>query len=266
MKKGFTLVELAIVFVIIGLIIGGILVAQDMIKSAEIRGTIGQWESFNTAQSMFKDKYDYIPGDINQHRASEFGFFDRTTGNSAGRGDENGILGYCDEALPTTMRRNQSCERLLFWRDLNDAELIKGYFQSATATPTEIATEDVRLYFPETTIGRGNYWSVLSRSGDNLFSIGGITGVTAAGMVETNRSITPFEAFNIDRKIDDSRPNRGYVRAYDAEADGTWIIAPATAALDGIGACVVGADNVYNQSTEDRANISSCRMLGFTMR
>ena len=246
MKNGFTLVELAIVIVIIGLIIGGVLVGQDMIKSAEIRATIGQWESFNAAQNVFKDKYGYIPGDINQQRALEFGFFDRTTGSVAGRGDGNGILGYCNEALPVSLRRNQSCERLLFWRDLNDAELIDGYFQSAGLSPTEIATEDIPLYFPEAKMGRGNYWSVISKGGKNLFFLGGISGVTAAGMPNTVRAITPFEAFSIDRKMDDSRPDRGSVRAYDTATGGTWQVDSASATLDNPASCIAAPDDVYN--------------------
>ena len=45
-KTGFTLVELSIVIVIIGLIVGGVLVGQDLIKSAEIRSQISQIEQY----------------------------------------------------------------------------------------------------------------------------------------------------------------------------------------------------------------------------
>ena len=128
-ESGFTLVELAIVLVIIGLIIGGVLVGQDMIKSAEIRSTIGQWESFNSATNVFKDKYRYIPGDINGTRAAEFGLLARA--GTAGLGDGNGLLSACGVLAADGLLAG--CETLLFWRDLNTMNLLDGYFQVATA-------------------------------------------------------------------------------------------------------------------------------------
>ena len=53
MKKGFTLVELSIVLVIIGLLIGGILVAQSMIHTAKIQNTVRLIQQMDTAVSNF---------------------------------------------------------------------------------------------------------------------------------------------------------------------------------------------------------------------
>jgi prepilin-type N-terminal cleavage/methylation domain-containing protein len=62
-KKGFTLVELSIVLVIIGLLIGGILVAQSMIKSAQINAFVRQLQQYDSAVTNFKTKYNNLPGD-----------------------------------------------------------------------------------------------------------------------------------------------------------------------------------------------------------
>src|SRR5262249_3826116 len=72
MTKGFTLIELSIVLVIIGLIVGGVLVGQDMILSAQIRNAIKQVEQFNTATEAFKSKYNCLPG--NCANATDYGF------------------------------------------------------------------------------------------------------------------------------------------------------------------------------------------------
>jgi len=63
-KKGFTLVELSIVLVIIGLLIGGVLVAQSLIETAQIQKTIRQIQQVHILASQFKEKTRYLPGDL----------------------------------------------------------------------------------------------------------------------------------------------------------------------------------------------------------
>jgi prepilin-type N-terminal cleavage/methylation domain-containing protein len=62
-RKGFTLVELAIVLVVIGLLIGGVLVAQSMIQSAKINQLVSALGQYETATRNFKTTYNQIPGD-----------------------------------------------------------------------------------------------------------------------------------------------------------------------------------------------------------
>src|SRR5438477_2747635 len=83
-QQGFTLIELSIVLVIIGLIVGGILVGQDLIKAAEIRATVGQVEKYNSAVNTFRSKYNGIPGDIPPTQAAAFGLFQYTGAVAAG--------------------------------------------------------------------------------------------------------------------------------------------------------------------------------------
>lgn len=63
MKKGFTLVELSIVLVIIGLLIGGILVGQSLIESAKINKVVKEFQQYEIGVAQFKTKYKYLPGD-----------------------------------------------------------------------------------------------------------------------------------------------------------------------------------------------------------
>ena len=62
--KAFTLIELSVVLVIIGLIVGGVLVGQDLIHAATIRATITQKERFSTAANTFRTKFGDVPGSL----------------------------------------------------------------------------------------------------------------------------------------------------------------------------------------------------------
>jgi len=68
--KGFTLVEIAIVLVIIGLLIGGILRGQELINTAKVRSIISQQSSIQTAIFTFVDRYKVLPGDLTTAEAA----------------------------------------------------------------------------------------------------------------------------------------------------------------------------------------------------
>ncbi len=163
--SGFTLVELSIVLVIIGLIIGGVLVGRDLINSATIRSQIAQIEKYNAAVNTFRGKYGYLPGDIPNPVASQYGFVAR--GQYAGEGDGNGVL----EAVTGDWAGNNNCckqatgENPMFWMDLSTAKLIDGGFSSAspvnqpgnTLTLPGAGGISLFLYFPVAKIGQGNF-------------------------------------------------------------------------------------------------------------
>lgn len=64
-EKGFTLVEIAIVLVIIGLLIGGVLKGQTMIQNAKIKRVVKSADELRAAVYTFYDKYGVFPGDEN---------------------------------------------------------------------------------------------------------------------------------------------------------------------------------------------------------
>src|SRR6187399_2125428 len=62
--RGFSLVELSIVLVILGLLTGGILAGQSLIRAAELRAVSTEYSKFVTAGRSFRDKYFALPGDM----------------------------------------------------------------------------------------------------------------------------------------------------------------------------------------------------------
>jgi len=62
-QQGFTLVEIAIVLVIIGLLLGGILKGQEMITQAKIKNSIADFSGISAAYHGYQDRYRAIPGD-----------------------------------------------------------------------------------------------------------------------------------------------------------------------------------------------------------
>jgi prepilin-type N-terminal cleavage/methylation domain-containing protein len=97
MKKsvwhGFTLIELSLVLVIIGLLIGSILFGKDLIQAAQARAAVRDFESYKTTFQTFKNKYNCIPGDC-KNATDFFG----TQGGGLANGDGNDQIGWSTEA------------------------------------------------------------------------------------------------------------------------------------------------------------------------
>lgn len=223
--SAFTLIELSIVLVIIGLIVGGVLVGRDLISAAAVRSQISQIASYTQAVNTFKGKYNFLPGDIPNPDAVNFGFVSR--GSNAGQGDGNYLL----EARGASSANSvvQSGEFLMFWVDLSTARMIDGGFSSATpsaayTTYTSSAT-GIGRYYPAAKIGQENYVNITSKgvfyassapqyeTSNNYFTLAKIKSITAGTMLATE-GLTVRQAYNIDKKLDDGVPMAGNVMAY----------------------------------------------------
>jgi len=233
-RQGFTLIELSIVLVIIGLIVGGVLVGQDLIRAGEVRATITQVEKYNTAANTFRGRFGYLPGDIPNPTAGQFGF--ATRGVYYGEGDGNGILDGVTWNGSTGGGGNYGSaagETAMFWVDLSSAAagtLIDGGFNTATPNVVpgaDITGTNINLYLPQAKIGRGNYFYVHSTTywngstsvdlGINYFGLSAVNNIAASsrfGYVLSTANIPVSQAYAIDSKIDDGMPQSGNVMAW----------------------------------------------------
>ncbi len=139
-QSGFTLVEIAIVLVIIGLLLGGILKGQEMITQARIKNVINDFNGVTAAVNSYNDRYKALPGD-------DLNTIARWGANAFG-GDGNGVFctGACGFTPPgyntaPAAPSATSPEVGLFWLHLRLAGFVQGPTSgiSSTAQPTNAA-------------------------------------------------------------------------------------------------------------------------------
>ena len=121
-QKGFTLVEIAIVLVIIGLLLGGILKGQEMITQAKIKNAVADFSGISAAYYGYQDRYRALPC-----AAPNAG----TRWAGAGSGDGDGVVkgaynASCPTAVDTTTPVSATPESCLWWDDLRRAGFVAG--------------------------------------------------------------------------------------------------------------------------------------------
>ena len=127
-QKGFTLVEIAIVLVIIGLLLGGILKGQEMITQAKIKNIMADFSGISAAYHGYQDRYRAIPGDDpNAERWSN-----PTTAND-GNGD-GVVVGVYNAPCSSAPADIESCH---WWDHLRRAGFVSG---NGTAQPFNAVT------------------------------------------------------------------------------------------------------------------------------
>ena len=132
MKKqaGITLVEIAIVLVIIGLLLGGVLKGQEIITNAKIKNLENDFNGITAAIYSYQDRYRALPGD-DKRAHTRFPGLTQDKGDGNGNGKINGAF---NSGVDGDIDSGQnSGESRLFWLHLRSASLIKG-----EANPDEI--------------------------------------------------------------------------------------------------------------------------------
>jgi prepilin-type N-terminal cleavage/methylation domain-containing protein len=189
-QSGFTLVEIAIVLVIIGLLLGGVLKGQELIEQSKIKRVVNDFNSITAAVYTYQDRYKALPGDdVNAGTR-----FTKAIGGTtaATSGDGNNII------LATAANIFAgAAEAGLAWEHLRASGLVSGDM-TTTATATT----------PELTPFNSNY------------GIGASVNIMGMGIAPTFcASLPPKAAEALDRALDDGKPGTGKIRADAASAN-----------------------------------------------
>jgi len=197
-QGGFTLIEIAIVLVVVGLILGGVMQGQRLIDGARVRSMVSDVNGIRTAWYSFQDRYRSLPGD----------FPSATTqiDSAATPGNGNGKI-------------DDGQERASVWQQLALAGFITGDFDGKQATTG--SADDVLC--ADSTCPRNPY------NGYYKFSFGA-QAVDAAGPANeffTGDQIPVSILAQLDTRLDDGRANSGRFRVHKAFAatcasNGDW--------------------------------------------
>lgn len=199
---GFSLVELSIVLVILGLLVGGILGGQSLIKAAETRSITVEYQQWQTVVNNFKIKYFTLPGDMKI--ATQF--WDSATWNGNGDGQ-----------ITTGENSSQDAELFLFWQHMALAGLITGDY---TGLAGPLNTFHV---IPGENAPVARYpsagWTATTREGGSgarynyTYKNAYLFGAATTSSLPQNPLLPPEVAWNVDTKFDDGKPGRGNIIA-----------------------------------------------------
>jgi prepilin-type N-terminal cleavage/methylation domain-containing protein len=185
-QSGFTLIEIAIVLVIIGLLLGGVLKGQELINSAKVKNLATDFKNIPIYIYGYQDKYKALPGDdkdVVAHLGAAASQVATTVGNGIINGDWNST--------------NTTDESYIFWQHIRLAGFGPG--STVPGAPGYVPTNAVGG-----TIGITN--SLLQTNGGNR-PIAGIVGtyIVCSGAI-------PYKfAKQLDTTLDDGIPNTGSV-------------------------------------------------------
>ena len=207
-QSGFTLIEIAIVLVIIGLLTGGVLKGQELITNARVRNTISQVEELKAAVFGFQDRFRALPGDMSNAAT--------VVGNNAVN-----CTASCDNGLIQPWANTS-----LVTNHLTAAGFYSGAYNTAetNAAPTAQNAPTNPWGGPMFVAYYNNYYSAGAANSRNG--------------IYTGRAIPSTVMAEIDRKIDDGTPQTGSFRsAYPVSTSATCVAGNAWVIVNGGADC-----------------------------
>ncbi|MBY0406454.1 MAG: prepilin-type N-terminal cleavage/methylation domain-containing protein [Rickettsiales bacterium] len=213
-RRGFTLLELAIVLVIIGILTGAIFVGQSVMRSTKLNSVLSDASRYTGAITEFRDKYTSLPGDMPNAEA----FWGTVSGGCPNGSGEVGQVcnGNGDGAVCNVNDTISNVELRTQWIMLANAGFISGSFRysgiSSASIGGNLPTSAVgngsfQFYYATCLLGSGLYSNVWPYA-NHWLAFGGVMG--NGGVLLP--IVSGQEGYGIDKKMDDGMPGTGSVR------------------------------------------------------
>ena len=234
-NTGFTLLEVAIVLLIIGLLVSGVVIGRSIVRNAELREVIGEYDRYLKAVKEFQDKYNQLPGDFTQ--AQTYWGADpngcpgaavtrtprRETCNGNGS-DTIGDSGNATTGLVTYAAGVTPQEWFRMWQHLANANLIEGLYSGTGAVwpappDADRFIAELGNNVPASGFHRGGWMlHYYLQTADQPHLWGDHYGhlmFFGAQMLRgtANPLLTREDALGIDLKLDDGKPSLGKIRS-----------------------------------------------------
>jgi len=205
-KKAFTLVELSITLVIMGLLLSAVVAGRELINISKLKSVISEVESYKVAADNFQTQYNGLPGDM----ANATSFW--TTAQNGGTAVQNGNG---DGKIIA-----DNTESYYAWNHLTLSKFVPGTFSgSSSARATPGVNIPASKYVDNLGFGLDyfsgpfGYVDALGRSIESNYIMLGTTALGANVYYPDGNAFSPPDAAYIDQKIDDGVPDSGNVIA-----------------------------------------------------
>jgi len=230
--QGFTLLEMSIVILIIALLAAGVVSGKALIRQAELRAIVQEYDRHTKSIKEFLDKYRALPGDMNTATGlwGTYGTCPSTTyittvptSTSTCNGNGDGKISSCTGALSCSA----PTESFAAWQHLANAGLAEGRY---TGAPGSNAASSPSHATPGLNVPKSRFipggWSIVYYLnpttgaylvGDHyghVLLFGGGKG-NLNGLYTTQPILPVSDTFEMDRKMDDGLPTTGILRAWD---------------------------------------------------
>lgn len=221
-RRAFSLVELSLVLVVVGLLIGGVLTGRTMIRASELRSIPAQQNAMLIAIRTFKEKYNYLPGDM-PNATSYWGLAGGANGLSVGcrttaSTDQKTCDGDGNGQIRAPLATDPGPEQIRIFQHLVNAGLFEGKFTGAYDAGGSSSLNSPNGKVPNTG------WAIFSfndQSGSAAFFDGVYGNTMYIGLYDPANPpdigfLKPEEMWNIDTKVDDGKPGTGKLVVYSA--------------------------------------------------
>ena len=215
-NKGFTLIEISIVLVIIGLIVGGIVAGQSLLRQSQLNSIVTDSQRYIQATNAFQQKYTALPGDF--ANATSYWtagtcptVYNHANNNTTCNGNGDGQI---------TFNASNNAEYFMFWQHLQLSSLIEGNYNGVPNSNSSSLSHSIGTNSPKSRVdGAGfavqyvdiptsstNYYNNISYG--HVFIIGAND---TSNYLPVGKIMTASEAYNIDAKFDDGLPSTGNI-------------------------------------------------------